>query len=297
MSATQSPQEIVLAPLKVRDLSLEATGSFCRAMDVPVEQHCASFELSVGSYIGGRGLALADSDYLYVIPNVGFRIGTAEVLADSRDAVFYMDYLKGQPEPAAKQQGREGARTTRRDDLLKANPWMTRALAKREEDEEEEKEEEAPIEMSEDVVAQVMARPVAKRKEFEDIHDDKLHAFDFYLRREYAHRGTGVEAADAARGEALSSAVPFCRTHSLAMSSTYSFRTCGGEQVAHRLAQEWCRRMQHVFDASMASASPVNWPMVLATYPIDEAFEKWANESEHDMVHQRAAQISSIMPL
>ena len=163
--------------------------------------------------------------------------------------------------------------------------------------EEKQKEEEAPTEISEDVVEQVMARLESKRKEFQHLHDDKPHDFEVYLRREYAHRGTGVEAADAAGGEALSSAVPFCRTHSLAMSSTYSFRTCGGEQGAHRLAQEWCRRMQHLFNASMTSASPVNRPTVLATYPIDEAFEKWVNESEHDMVHQRAAQISSIMPL
>ena len=151
--------------------------------------------------------------------------------------------------------------------------------------------------MSEDVVAQVMARLAAKRKEFQDLHDEKPHDFEVYLRREYAHRGTGVEAADAARGEALSSAIPFRSTHSLAMSSTYSFRTCGGEQGAHRLAQEWCRRMQHVFNASMTSVSPVHWPTVLATFSIDEAFEKWVNESERDMVHQRAAQISSIVPL
>ena len=102
-------------------------------MDVPVEQHCASFELSVGSYISDRGLALADSHDLYVTPNVGFRMGTAKVIADSCDAVFYMDYLKGQPEPAAQQRGREGnsARTTGQGDLLKANPWMNKALAKK----------------------------------------------------------------------------------------------------------------------------------------------------------------------
>ena len=130
MYASKSPEDFVLAPLKVRDLSFEASGCRGRALDVPVLQHCASFELSVGSYTSGRGLASAASDYLYVIPNVGFCMGTAEVLGDSRDAVFYMDYLKGKPEPAAQQQGREGARTTRQDDLLKANPWMTQALAK-----------------------------------------------------------------------------------------------------------------------------------------------------------------------
>ena len=151
--------------------------------------------------------------------------------------------------------------------------------------------------MTEDVVAQVMARLSFKRPEFEELHEDKPHDFDVYLRREYAHRGTGVQAADAARGEALSSAQSFCRLHSLAMSSTYSFNTCGGEQGAHRLAQEWCRRMQHLFNASSTCVAPVNWASVVASFPIDQEFEEFVRDTPYELVHRRAAQLTTIMPL
>ena len=93
----------MLAPLKVRDLSSEASGGVCRAIDVPFVLHSASFELPLGSYISGRCLALADDEYLNVVPHVGFGMGSGEVLGNSRDSVFYMDYLKGQPDPQAQQ--------------------------------------------------------------------------------------------------------------------------------------------------------------------------------------------------
>ena len=99
------------------------------------------------------------------------------------------------------------------------------------------------------------------------------------------------------RDEALSSADSFCRAHSLTMNSTYSFSKCGGEVGAHRLAQEWCRRMQHLFNAYTTSAPPVNWPAVIARYPIDEAFEQWVQDSGDRTLQQRAAQTSAIMPL
>ena len=151
--------------------------------------------------------------------------------------------------------------------------------------------------MTEDVVSQVMARLAATRSEFQELHEGKPHDFEVYLRREYAHRGTGVAEADAARGEALSSADSFRRAHSLTMSSTYSFSKCGGEVGAHRLAQEWCRIMQHLFNAYTTSAPPVNWPAVIATYPIDEAFEQWVQDSGDRTLQQRAAQTSAIMLL
>ena len=77
--ASQSPQEVVLAPSMVADLNFEASsGSLCRANSVPCVEHCASFSLSVGSYTSGRGLALADEEYLHVIPHVGFRMGSGD---------------------------------------------------------------------------------------------------------------------------------------------------------------------------------------------------------------------------
>ena len=121
----------MLAPLKVRDLSSDASGSVCRAIDVPFVVHSASFELSLGSYISGRCLALADDEYLHVVPHVGFGMGSGEVLGNSRDSVFYMDYLKGQPDPQTQQATKYGSRTKRQEDLLKANPWLAAALAKK----------------------------------------------------------------------------------------------------------------------------------------------------------------------
>ena len=41
MYVVKSPQDVVLAPLKVRDLSSEASGSVCRAIDVPFVVHSA----------------------------------------------------------------------------------------------------------------------------------------------------------------------------------------------------------------------------------------------------------------
>ena len=74
MFATQKPQEVVLAPLKVRrDLSLHSSGSFCGAMEVPSLEHCASFDLSVGTYISGRALTLLHEEYMYVNPPCWFR--------------------------------------------------------------------------------------------------------------------------------------------------------------------------------------------------------------------------------
>ena len=40
MYASKSPQDVVVMPLKVRDLSFEASGSLGRALDVPVLEHC-----------------------------------------------------------------------------------------------------------------------------------------------------------------------------------------------------------------------------------------------------------------
>ena len=306
MYATQSPQEVVLAPLKVRrDLSLQASGSFCTAIDVPALEHCAFFELSLGHYISGRALVLDANQYMYVIPHVGFGMGSAEVTADSGDAVWYMDFLKGQPEPSAPQHGSDGSRSRGQEQMLKSHPWMSKALLKKqglppesEEESEEDGGDEADKEMAADVVAQVMARLSFKRQEFQGLHDGKPHHFEVYLRREYAHRGSGEQAADAARGEALSTAQEFCRLHSLQMSSTYSFSKCGGEQAAHRLAQEWCRRMEYFFSAfAEQEHARVNWASVVAAFPVDPEFEQFVTDSPHDAVHHRAAQLSSIIPL
>ena len=216
MYATQSPQDIVLAPLEVRrDLKLASSGSFCGAKDVPSLVHCASFCLSVGHYISGRALSLTAEEYMHVIPHAGFGMGTAEVNANSDDAVFFMDFLKGQPESSGPQQQSAGSRSKEQEELLKANPWMQKALSKKqakapESEEVEEEEEEEDKKMAADIVADVMARLAAKRHEFQGLHEGPAQHFEVHMWREYAHRGgDGAQGADCARREALSTAQEF----------------------------------------------------------------------------------------
>ena len=134
------------------------------------------------------------------------------------------------------------------------------------------------------------------RHELAALHDDAARHFEVYLRREYAHRGTGNREADSARGAALSSAEPFCKAHGLSMSSTYSFGVCGGEQGAHRLAHEWCRRMQHFHDGFEQADGQCDWLRVIASFPLDEDFESWVSSSDNAAIRQRAAQIAGIVP-
>ena len=301
--ASQSPMDLNLCPLQVVASSACFSGSSCRAISVPSAVHCASYQLSPGTYTFARSLKLAYEEYVYVIPSAGWLMGSAELHGDSRDAVYYRDFLKGLPEPQTAGQSSESTRTKRQEDMLKANPWLAQAIAKKvvpmdepDEKEAQEEDEEGDI-VSEDMVAQVMARLAAKRTEFQHLHDGPAHDFDVYLRKEYGSRGSAEAAADACTAEALSSAQQWCRQHSLHMSSTYSFSKCGGEQSAHKLAHEWCRKMQHLLDASKTAPTPVNWPSLCGSYPRDEAFEQWVDNSTNEHVRVRAAQISSILPL
>ena len=319
MYAVKSPQEVILSPLKVRPIASEAlgssssamdmqfavpcaSGSFSYAVDLPIAAHCESFHLSLGDYISGRALTFADDEYVFVVPHVGFGLEPGEVVGNSRDAVYYVDYLKGQPKPQAQTENKGGHRSKRQEDLLKANPWLGAALAKKRlakpaEDDPPDEDEDVTLEMTEDVVSQVMARLAASRSEFQELHAGEPHDFEVYLRREYAHRSSEICQPDCARGEALASAESFCRAHSLNMSSTFAFARCGGEVGGNRLAQEWCRRMQFLFDAHKTRALPVDWPAVSAEFPLDDGFEKWVLNCGDRMVEKRAAQISAIMPV
>ena len=80
-------------------------------------------------------------------------------------------------------------------------------------------------------------------------------------------------------------------------SATFRFATCGGEVGAHRLAQEWCRRMQHLHDAfQVASAGQLDWAGVCASYSVDESFQAWVSSCGNSQVRTRAEQIASLMP-
>jgi hypothetical protein len=303
--ACQNPQDVVVAPLQVGDSSLEAfSGSHCGAIDVPVLVHCSSFSLTVGSYISCRGLVLKDEEYLHVIPNVGFHMGNGQLMADSRNAVYYQDYLKGRPVPEAEKAGSSNARTKEQDDLLKLHPWMAKALDKKKPDPppdlDKKPGEDDPTETLDvlpvDVVEAIMAKLVQKRPEMAALHQDTPRHFEVYLRREYESRGSGNTSADSARGQALASAQQFCTAHGVSMSGTYSFGTCGGEQGAHRLAQEWCRHMQALYDGFELAAGQCDWNQIISDIPVDQDFETWVASCAKAVVQLRALQIKNIMP-
>ena len=303
--ATQSPQEIVLAPLEAMvDLKPASSGSSCGAKDVPALVHCASFALTVGHYISGRALRLKDDEWMYVIPNAGFHKDSGVVEANSDDGVFYQDYLKGQPEPvAAPQAGSAGSRNSAQQELLKAHPWLQKALSKKHtkapQSEDEEEEEEEDKKMAADIVERVMEKLQATRQELQGLHEGPGQDFEVYMRREYALRGeAGTGGADCATGEAHSIAQDFCRQHSMRTSSTFSFSLCGGQQPATRLAQEWCRKMQHFYTAFVEQEhARLDWAAVAAAFPADAEYEEFVRSSPHAAVRQRAAALTTLIPL
>ena len=304
--ATQNPQEIVLAPLEaMEDLKPASSGSACGAKDVPALVHCASFSLTLGHYISGRALKLKDEEWMYVVPNAGFHRNSGLVEANSDDAVFYQDFLKGLPEPTADPQaGSGGARNSAQQELLKAHPWLQKALSKKHtkkpegEDEDEDSDEEDK-KMPDDMVEKVMQRLHAHRQEMAGLHDGPGRDFEVYMRREYALRGgAGVAGADSATGEARASAQDFCRQHNMRMSSTYSFSLCGGQQAATRLAQEWCRKMQHFYTAFVEQEhARLDWTAVAGAFPSDPEFEEFVRSAPNDAVRQRAAALATLIPL
>ena len=300
--ASQSPQDICMAPLQVTDTHLEASsGSSSRAFEMPSDVHCPTFTFALGEYISGRKLALDDSEYLYVIPFARWNMGSPFLTADLRDSVYYVDYLKGVPDPApAKGAGSSSGRTKDQNAMLKAHSWLQSAMDKKRKPIEEESEEEevAPEEaaMAADIVEAVMARLALKHPELEELHGQAQSDFHVVWRRDYDNRGGSNHEADSVRGVCLSSGQEFCRAHGLNQSATFRFVTCGGEVGAHRLAQEWCRRMQHLKDAFQeASAGQLDWAVVCTSYHLDDSFESWVKSCEIPHVQARAQQIANLM--
>ena len=297
--ASQSPQDVCMALLKAIDLHSEASsGSTCRAVDVPDDVHCASFDFALGDYTNGRRLALADLEFLHVIPYARWTMGSPFLSADLRDSVYYLDFLKGQPDPPPAKDAASSSRNNEQDALLKAHPWLKTSMEKkRRPTEEEEEEEEEEIAPDEDIVQAVMARIALKHPELAELHEQAPCDFHVCWRRDYDHRGSSNEEADAARGVCLSSGQEFCKAHGLNQSATFRFATCGVEVGAHRLAQEWCRRMQHLHDAfQVASAGQLDWAGVCASYSVDESFQAWVSSCGNSQVRTRAEQIASLMP-
>ena len=150
--------------------------------------------------------------------------------------------------------------------------------------------------MAADMVEAVMAKLAMKHPELAELHDQKPSDFHVCWRRDYDNRGGCNPEADAVRGVCLSSGQDFCKHHGLNQSATFRFTTCGGEVGAHRLAQEWCRRMQHLHDAfQVASAGQLDWAGVCTSYPVDESFEAWVSSCGIRDVQVRAQQIANLM--
>ena len=82
------------------------------------------------------------------------------------------------------------------------------------------------------------------------------------------------------------------------MSSTFSFSLCGGQQPATRLAQEWCRKMQHFYSAFVEQEhARLDWAAVAAAFPADAEYEEFVRSSPHAALRQRAAALTTLIPL
>ena len=268
---------------------------------MPTDVHCSALVLGVGGYTSGRKLALAPEEYLYVVPFAGFRLGSPLRFADLTCSTYYIDFLKGQPDPAPPPAEKgSSSRTKEQDALLKKHPWMSKTLERKrlaqlDEEDEPEPEQEQPEEVA-DVTEAVMQRLSLIHPELSQLHEEKAKHFEIYLRREYAMRGAGKQEADSARAQALASTADWCRRHGLAMSSTFSFKGCKGAQGAHRLAQQWCRRMQYFFDCHELEGDEIDWPRTIASFQLDADFEAWVTSCDSAYISQRAAQLMAIMP-
>ena len=111
---------------------------------------------------------MTNDEYLYVIPFAKWSLGSPLLLADLRDSVYYMDFLKGQPDPPAQKEGSTSSRNKDQQALLQTHPWLAKALEKKkqataEDDAEDEEEvEEEPAQLA-DIAEAVMERISQKR--------------------------------------------------------------------------------------------------------------------------------------
>ena len=124
-------------------------------------------------------MCLSDSEYVFVLPNLTYSTESLEVCNHHSDVVYYVDYLRGQPEPEAEQgQHSRGKKTCGQEARAQKRPWLEKALAKKpgkaaaKQNEEEPDEEEPAAELDPDVVANVMALLEEKRVQMDMDHSD-----------------------------------------------------------------------------------------------------------------------------
>ena len=84
---------------------------------------------------------------------------------------------------------------------------------------------------------------------------------------------------DCFRGQASGQLVKdFCTSHKLSQSSRYSIEKFG-EHIAHRLAQAWCHKMNHLFRVWLDTPTGVNTidRAALEAYVEDADFVTWVD--------------------
>ena len=56
--------------------------------------------------------------------------------------------------------------------------------------------------------------------------------------------------------------------------------------------------MEHFYSAfAEQEHARVNWDSVLAAFPVDPEFDQFVRDSPHEVVHHRAFQLSTLIPL
>ena len=110
-----------------------------------------------------------------------------------------------------------------------------------------------------------------------------------------AHHGT---EADAVAGQAARGApADWCRTYGLPKMASFSIRRYG-EQIATRLAEEWCARLQYFFDLYLEDNSAMlkYTEEALQSYEPGESWRVFKAGLQNALAVQRACEIEALKP-
>ena len=102
---------------------------------------------------------------------------------------------------------------------------------------------------------------------------------------------------DASKGQAKShDCKEWCTQHGLTMSLSVYHKACG-ETMAHVLCQEWCRKMQYLYDVHLSHpGSVIAWLAVAHAFPAHVDYERSIALARNHEVDKRALAIRSLMP-
>ena len=150
-----------------------------------------------------------------------------------------------------------------------------------------------------DQVAEVMELLAQKRADHAAADTDVHADFDTCVRGgAWTAQNRGVPV-DSVRGQAARQDIrDWCKSCGLQMSFTCSYRSLG-EVSSTKLAQEWCRRMQWIFDFWQSREKLKLDEFVTAVtrdVPEDEQFEKFMSENSNEATEERLQAIRLIAP-